>query len=90
MATISKYLEPVTNALKNPTSLFNAGVKTAESSAAQPVNVLNRVRGLSQQQWVAAGIIAAEVIGFFSVGEIIGRFKLVGYRARDHSEHAGH
>jgi F-type H+-transporting ATPase subunit g len=90
MATISKYFQPVTNALKNPSGLFNAGVRTAESSAAQPVNILNRVRGFSQQEWVAAGIIAAEVLGFFSVGEIIGRFKLVGYRARDHSEHAGH
>lgn len=88
MATISQYLQPATNALKNPTSLLNAGVRTAESASAQPVNVLNRVRGFSQQQWLAAGIIAAEVVGFFSVGEIIGRFKLVGYRARDHSEHA--
>lgn len=88
MATISKYLQPVVNALKNPSSLANAGARTAESASAQPVNILNRVRGLSQQQWLAAGIVAAEVIGFFSVGEIIGRFKLVGYRSRDHSEHA--
>ncbi|KAL1612831.1 ATP synthase subunit G atp20 [Paraconiothyrium brasiliense] len=83
MATIQQYLQPVTNALKNPTSLLNAGARTAESSSAQPVNVLNRVRGFSQQQWISAGIVAAEVVGFFSVGEMIGRFKLVGYRAKE-------
>lgn len=83
MATISQYLQPVTNALKNPTSILNAGARTAESSAAQPVNVLNRVRGLSSQQWIAAGVVAAEVLGFFSVGEMLGRLKLVGYRPKE-------
>ncbi|KAJ4292750.1 ATP synthase subunit G atp20 [Kalmusia sp. IMI 367209] len=80
-ATIQTYLQPVTKALRNPASLFAQGARTAESSAAQPVNILNRVRGLSQQQWLSAGIVAAEVIGFFSVGEMLGRFKVVGYRA---------
>ncbi|KAF9728954.1 hypothetical protein PMIN04_011776 [Paraphaeosphaeria minitans] len=82
MATIQQYLQPVTNALKNPSSLLNVS-KAAESSSAQPVSMLNRVRSTSQQQWLAAGIIAAEVVGFFSVGEIIGRFKLVGYRSNE-------
>jgi F-type H+-transporting ATPase subunit g len=27
------------------------------------------------------GIVTAEVIGFFSVGEMLGRFKIVGYRS---------
>ena len=88
MATISQHLQPVMNALKNPSGLLNAGARTAESASAQPVNVLNRLRGLSRTQWIGAGIVAAEVAGFFSIGEIIGRFKLVGYRTRDHSEHA--
>jgi F-type H+-transporting ATPase subunit g len=83
MATLQKYLQPVTNALKNPSSLLNVSASTVEASSAQPVNLLNRVRGASQQQWIGAGIIVAEVIGFFSVGEIIGRFKLVGYRAKE-------
>lgn len=82
VATIQQYLQPVTNALKNPSSLLNVS-RVAESSSAQPVNVLNRVRGASQQQWLAAGIIAAEIVGFFSIGEIIGRFKLVGYRVKE-------
>jgi F-type H+-transporting ATPase subunit g len=36
---------------------------------------------------MSIGVVAAEVIGFFSVGEIIGRFKLVGYRAKEHGDH---
>lgn len=71
----------MTKALRNPATLFAQAGRVAESSSAQPQNVLQRVRGLSQTQWLSAGIIAAEVIGFFSVGEMIGRFKLVGYRA---------
>ena len=36
----------------------------------------------------SGGIIAAEVLGFFTVGEMIGRRKLVGFRGK--IEHAGH
>ena len=28
---------------------------------------------------VSGGVIAAEVLGFFTVGEMLGRLKLVGY-----------
>ena len=35
------------------------------------------------------GVVTAEVLGFFTVGEMIGRFKLVGYRGdREHHETA--
>jgi F-type H+-transporting ATPase subunit g len=34
---------------------------------------------MSSAQWLSVGVVAAEVIGFFTVGEIIGRFKVVGY-----------
>lgn len=32
------------------------------------------------------GIVTAETVGFFCIGEMIGRFKIVGYRG-GHSEH---
>ena len=83
-ATIQSYTQPLINGLRNPMSLF---ARTAESSAAQPVNILNRVRGLSQTQWISAGVVAAEVIGFFTVGEMLGRFKLVGYRSSAPAHH---
>ena len=43
---------------------------------------------MDRKQWAIAGVTAAEVIGFFSVGEIIGRMKIVGYRGETgHEEH---
>ena len=78
------YLQPAMNALRNPSSLFNRAASEVNSAAQQPANYLAQVRNLSREQWLSAGVIAAEVIGFFSVGEIIGRFKLVGYRAKEH------
>lgn len=68
------------NALRHPTTLFNR--VASEANNMQPQNMLAQVRGMSSTEWASIGVIVAEVIGFFSVGEIIGRFKLVGYRAK--------
>jgi F-type H+-transporting ATPase subunit g len=76
------YMQPAMNALRHPASLFNR--VASEASNASPQNMLAQVRGMSNAQWMSIGVVAAEVIGFFSVGEIIGRFKLVGYRAKEH------
>lgn len=85
--TMQNYMQPVLNALKNPSSLMNRAASEASSAAQQPANYLAQVRNLSREQWLSAGVVAAEVIGFFSVGEIIGRFKLVGYRAKEDAHH---
>lgn len=45
-----------------------------------PDTILSRIRNVNRQQLVAAGVVGAEVLGFFTVGEMIGRMKLVGYR----------
>ena len=38
---------------------------------------------------ISGGVIVAEVLGFFTVGEMLGRLKLVGYRGdREHHETA--
>ncbi|KAF2638231.1 hypothetical protein P280DRAFT_471354 [Massarina eburnea CBS 473.64] len=87
VATVQSYLQPVINAARNPLSLFNKAADVANSSAAQPANVLNRVRSISSAQWLSASVVAAEVVGFFTVGEIIGRRKLVGYRPNTHGAH---
>ncbi|KAF2200146.1 hypothetical protein GQ43DRAFT_87603 [Delitschia confertaspora ATCC 74209] len=68
--------------LRNPSSLFSSS-----SSGAQPTGILNRVRNLSTAEWASVGVVAAEVIGFFSVGEMIGRMKLVGYRSSAPAHH---
>ncbi|KAM0556785.1 hypothetical protein ACHAPJ_005845 [Fusarium lateritium] len=50
-------------------------------------NAIQQVRNIGPAQLAAGGVVAAEVLGFFTVGEIIGRFKLVGYRGEISSHH---
>lgn len=73
--TMQGYLQPALNALRNPSQLANS---------MNPNTILAQIRGASSAQYWSAGVIAAEVLGFFSVGEIIGRFKVVGYREKGH------
>lgn len=40
---------------------------------------LNSIRNVNRQQLAAVGVVGAELLGFFTVGQMIGRFKLVGY-----------
>ena len=46
-----------------------------------------QIRNLSRAQLAAGGVLLAECLGFFTVGEMIGRFKLVGYRGETHAAH---
>ena len=41
---------------------------------------------MDTQTLTSAGVVLAEVVGFFTVGEMIGRLKIVGYRG-GHAEH---
>ncbi|KAF5027562.1 hypothetical protein F66182_304 [Fusarium sp. NRRL 66182] len=50
-------------------------------------NAIQQVRNIGPAQLAAGGVVAAEVLGFFTVGEMIGRFKLVGYRGEASSHH---
>jgi F-type H+-transporting ATPase subunit g len=43
---------------------------------------------MDRSQWTTVGITTAQLIGFFSVGEMIGRMKIVGYRGS--AGHEGH
>ena len=90
LATFQKYTQPVINAIRNPAGLLNKTTDTASSMS--PESFLNRVRNMSTQQMVAAGVVGAEVLGFFTVGEMIGRMKLVGYRGgvAPHGEETPH
>lgn len=84
MATIQSYFMPALNTIRHPMSLF---IRASESGSAQPVNILARLRNMSREQWLSAGVVTAEVIGFFTVGEMIGRMKLVGYRSSAPAHH---
>ncbi|KAL6237759.1 hypothetical protein BDW75DRAFT_203049 [Aspergillus navahoensis] len=79
-ATFQSYFQPLINALRNPATVQNAKFS--------PQNILARVRNANKKEIALAGVTAAEVIGFFTVGEIIGRFNIVGYRGEaDHGHH---
>jgi hypothetical protein len=43
-------------------------------------NAVSSLRSVGAKEAAFVGVLTAEVIGFFTVGEIIGRRKLVGYR----------
>ncbi|KAF2090934.1 hypothetical protein K490DRAFT_62266 [Saccharata proteae CBS 121410] len=79
------YMQPLINAVKNPSAAFSQ--TSVSTSTFQPTNVLSNVRNMSQAQVLSAGVVAAEVIGFFSVGEIIGRMKITGYRSSAPAHH---
>ena len=57
------------------------------ANKANPEGVLQRVRNLNSAQLAAGGVVVAELLGFFTVGEMIGRMKLVGYRGETGSHH---
>lgn len=62
--------------LQNPAKLIQTSTAFVKSA-----------RSLTPTQLAAGGVLAAEILGFFTVGEIIGRFKLIGYRGAAPAAH---
>jgi F-type H+-transporting ATPase subunit g len=67
----------VTSAVRNPAGMLNQGVNTGTQYS--PEAILSRIRNVNRQEMITLGVIGAEVLGFFTVGEMIGRMKVVGY-----------
>ncbi|ROW07789.1 hypothetical protein VMCG_03532 [Cytospora schulzeri] len=84
ISTFQSYFNRAINAVKNPQSLL----QSASSAATAPASAVNQVRNLSRAQLAGGAVLLAEVLGFFTVGEMIGRFKLVGYHGE--TGHAHH
>ncbi|GAP84294.1 putative ATP synthase subunit g [Rosellinia necatrix] len=74
------------NLWKNRTSLIQSASQTAAKTAQQPGSIMSRIP-MSRAQLVTGGVIAAECLGFFTVGEMIGRFKIIGYHGENPSAH---
>lgn len=55
-----------------------------ETGAMSPEGMLSRIRNINRQEMVSVAVTTAEVLGFFTVGEMIGRLKLVGYHGDVH------
>ncbi|CAK7275097.1 ATP synthase subunit G atp20 [Sporothrix epigloea] len=62
--------------LQNPAKLIQTSTAFVKSA-----------RSLTPTQLAAGGVLAAEILGFFTVGEIIGRFKLIGYHGAAPAAH---
>jgi len=75
MAHMQKTYDPIITALRNP---YNAGHHAQGLVNALP-GYLNRARNMDSRQMWGVAIIVAEVLGFFTVGEILGKMKIVGY-----------
>ena len=82
LSAFQSYFSPVIKAVRNPSSLMSGA---PSPSAITPEAILSRIRNLDRAQMVSGGILVAEVLGFFTVGEMIGRMKLVGYRGDTHA-----
>lgn len=76
MATFQTYWQNAIKRIQNPSSLLSQTGATLQS-----------VRNVSRAQLVTAGVLVAELLGFFTVGEMIGRFKLIGYHGDSHAAH---
>ncbi|KAI0438027.1 putative sorbitol dehydrogenase [Xylaria telfairii] len=75
------------NVWKNRISLLQSASQAATKTAQQPGSILSRVQNLNRAQLVAGGVVAAECLGFFTVGEMIGRFKIIGYHGETAAAH---
>jgi len=84
LTTFQSYFQRLLKNARNPGALFT---EASTSSTATPTGLLQQIRNLNTAQWAAGGVIAAELLGFFTVGEMIGRFKLIGYRGDTGAHH---
>ncbi|CAI0644395.1 unnamed protein product [Colletotrichum noveboracense] len=81
VSTFQTYFQTAVNSLKNPSGLLSSA---SAAAAAKPANLASRINTAT----VATGaVVAAECLGFFTVGEMIGRFKIVGYHGETHAAH---
>lgn len=77
------YYQQALHLAKNRQLLQQEVTKVVGDSA----SLSSKIRNLSPAQIAGGAVFGAEVIGFFTVGEIIGRMKLVGYRGPTESHH---
>ncbi|KKY22759.1 putative mitochondrial f1f0-atp synthase g [Phaeomoniella chlamydospora] len=88
LQTFQAYFQPLINAAKSPQTLLSkASQATSSASSYTPETILSSVRNVNRQQLATIGVLSAEVLGFFTVGTMIGKMKVVGYRGETGHEH---
>lgn len=85
VAQFQSYFQPLINVFRNPRTIVSAA--SSATSSVNPGAMLSSIRNANSKQIATVGIIFAEVLGFFTVGEMVGRWKLVGYHGEPHHEH---
>lgn len=71
------------NAMRNPRTIPSA----LGNMNMSPEHMLSSVRNVNRSQLSTIAMVGAEILGFFTVGEMIGRMKVVGYYGEVHHEH---
>ncbi|KAF7548283.1 hypothetical protein G7046_g8733 [Stylonectria norvegica] len=74
-ATIQTYYQSLVKSVQNR-SILQA-----------PQKFVQQARNLSTTQLATGGVVLAECLGFFTIGEMVGRWKLVGYHGETGSHH---
>ena len=85
VASVQQFVNSIPQVLRNPTAAF----RSAGFADASTGSFLNRIRNLNREQTISLGVIGAELLGFFTLGKVLGRRKLVGYRGDSHNN-GGH
>ncbi|XXH05507.1 L-arabinitol 4-dehydrogenase [Hypoxylon texense] len=86
ITTFQSYYQNALKSIQNPTAR-NALLQSVSKAAQSPATLIQQAQNISRAQLVAGGVLAAECIGFFTVGEMIGRFKIIGYHGDKHAAH---
>ncbi|KAI4597640.1 ATP synthase subunit G atp20 [Pestalotiopsis sp. 9143b] len=87
LETFQSYWQSAYKQALNPGALVQTASQTASKAAQQPASIVERLRNVNRAQVIAGGVVAAECIGFFTVGEMLGRFKVIGYHGDNGAAH---
>ena len=85
LSHIQSYLQPVINVARDPKNLMSRA--SSASNYITPETILSNIRNTNRQQLISFSVIGAELLGFFTVGTMIGRMKIVGYHGQPSHEH---
>ncbi|TVY80622.1 ATP synthase subunit g [Lachnellula suecica] len=77
VSTFQSYYQGLLKAAQNPGPALSQAANTVQKARSN----------MNTASMVAGAVVVAECLGFFTVGEIIGRFKLVGYRGDTGAHH---
>ncbi len=83
VTTFQGYFNRALKILRNPATLL----EETQAVVTSPQSLIQGIRSLNTSQLAYGAVIGAECLGFFTVGEMIGRMKIVGYRGDTGAHH---